>query len=519
MRPTTLGALREAVDAGKIRRRSVRRELRENLIARLRNGAPLFPGIVGYDETVIPQVVNALLAQHDFVMLGLRGQAKTRLIRGLIDLLDEAIPVIAGSDTNDDPLAPICADGRERVRVEGDDLPVAWLDRSLRYVEKLATPDVTMADMIGDIDPIKAARAGRQLSDELTVHYGLVPRANRCIFAINELPDLAGKIQVGLFNILQEGDVQIRGYPVRLHLDVMMAFTANPEDYTARGKIVTPLKDRIGSEIRTHYPKTREEAVAITRQEAWVARDGDGAPGDVSVPPYVREVIEELAFQARSNKRIDGRSGVSQRMPISCLENVVSNAERRALAAGESPTARVTDVYAALPSMTGKFELEYEGELRGADAVAHELIHGAIAAVFGGWFDGVDTTQVVEWFDMGGTLQESDTTASTAMLKDVSQIHGLMELASHAGVAPGDPEPDVAAAVDFILEGLCALRRISRSEGGGYEALPRSERPERMHREPALDRPESSFDTPEKSRRGGSGGRRSGRNKKKQYYN
>ena len=519
MRPTTLGALREAVDAGKIRRRSVRRELRENLIARLRSGAPLFPGIVGYDETVIPQVVNALLAQHDFVMLGLRGQAKTRLIRGLIDLLDDAIPVIAGSDTNDDPLAPISAAGREQVRVEGNDLPVAWLDRSLRYVEKLATPDVTIADMIGDIDPIKAARAGRQLSDELTVHYGLVPRANRCIFAINELPDLAGKIQVGLFNILQEGDVQIRGYPVRLHLDVMMAFTANPEDYTARGKIVTPLKDRIGSEIRTHYPKTRAEAVAITHQEAWVERDGDGPLADINVPPYVREVIEELAFQARSNKRIDGRSGVSQRMPISCLENVVSNAERRALAAGEAPTARVTDVYAALPSMTGKFELEYEGELRGADAVAHELIHDAIAAVFAGWFDGVDTTQVVEWFELGGNLQESDTTASKALLKDVSQIHGLMDLAAHAGVTDRDAEPDVAAAVDFVLEGLCALRRISRSEGGGYEALPRSERPERMRREPVLDSPEPSFETPEKSRRGGSGGRRSGRNKKKQYYN
>ena len=518
MRPTTLGALRADVEAGRIARRSVRSELRENLIARLRTGDPLFPGIVGYEETVLPQVANALLARHDFVMLGLRGQAKTRLTRGLMDLLDEAIPVVPGCDINDDPIAPICAGCRERIRIEGDDLPVAWLERRLRYVEKLATPDVTIADMIGDIDPIKAARAGRQLSDELTIHYGLVPRANRCIFAINELPDLAGKIQVGLFNILQEGDVQIRGYPVRLHLDVMMAFTANPEDYTARGKIVTPLKDRIGSEIRTHYPKTRAEAVTITRQEAWVARGGDGPLGEVNVPPYVREVVEELAFQARSNKRIDGRSGVSQRMPITCLENVVSNAERRALAADESPTARVTDIYSALPAMTGKFELEYEGELRGADVVAHELIHDAIAAVFAGWFDGVDTSQVVEWFEMGGTLQETDVTASKALLKDVAQIHGLMELATHAGATPEDPEPDVAAAVDFVLEGLCALRRISRGEGGSYEALPRSERPERMRREPVLEGPESSFDTSEKSRRGGNGGRRAGR-KKKQYYN
>ena len=520
MRPPTLGALRTAVAAGEIPRRSVRRELRENLIDRLRRGEILFPGIIGYDETVIPQVANALLAQHDFVMLGLRGQAKTRLLRGLVDLLDEAIPVVSGCDINDDPMAPICASCRERVRAEGDALPVAWLERSLRYVEKLATPDVTIADMIGDIDPIKAAHAGRQLSDELTVHYGLVPRANRCIFTINELPDLAGKIQVGLFNVLEEGDVQIRGYPVRLRLDVMMAFTANPEDYTARGKIVTPLKDRIGSEIRTHYPQTRSEAVSITEQEAWVARDHDGTGAEVSIPPYVREVVEELAFQARSNKRIDGRSGVSQRMPITCLENVVSNAERRALAAGESPTARVTDVYAALPSMTGKFELEYEGELRGADAMAQELIHDAIAAVFAGWFDGVDTSQVVEWFDMGGTLQESDATASKALLKDVSQIHGLTDLTARAGVTPDDSASDIAAAVDFVLEGLCAVRRISRSDGGGYQGTPRAERSERTGREPAYGKPESSLDVSETSRRRGDSGRRAGRNKKKkQYYN
>lgn len=480
MRPTSLGHLRQAVDVGEIPRRSVKGELRDNLIGRLRDGGPLFSGIIGYDESVVPQVANAILSQHDFVLLGLRGQAKTRLIRGLADLLDEAIPVVPGCDINDDPLAPICAACRGRVESEGDDLPVAWLHRSMRYVEKLATPDVTIADMIGDIDPIKAARAGRRLSDELTVHYGLVPRANRCIFAINELPDLAGKIQVGLFNILQEGDVQIRGYPVRLRLDVMMAFTANPEDYTARGKIVTPLKDRIGSEIRTHYPRARHEAVAITEQEAWVARGGE-----VLVPPYVREVVEEIAFQARTNKRIDGRSGVSQRMPITCLENVVSNAERRALAADETPAARVTDLYAALPAMTGKFELEYEGELRGADSVARELIRAAVGAVFGGWFDGIDTHQVVEWFEMGGTLQESDTTSSEALLADVSQIHGLLELAAHAD-AGADAPPQVAAAVDFVLEGLCAQRKISRSEGGGYEAVEKP-RPAAPAAEPVFD--------------------------------
>ena len=369
----------------------------------------------------------------------------------------------------------------------------------MRYVEKLATPDVTISDMLGDIDPIKAAAAGRRLSDDLTVHYGLVPRANRCIFAINELPDLAGKIQVGLFNILQEGDVQIRGYPVRLRLDVVMAFTANPEDYTARGKIVTPLKDRIGSEIRTHYPRTRHEALAITEQEAWVARD---AADVAEVPLYVREVIEEIAFQARVNKKIDGRSGVSQRMPITCLENVVSNAERRALTAGETPAARVTDVYAALPAITGKFELEYEGELRGADAVARELIRAAVGAVFGGWFDGVDTHQVVEWFEMGGALQESDTTSSEAFLADVAEIHGLLELAAHAGIASGDPPPQIAAAVDFVLEGLCAQRKISRSDGGGYEAV---EKP-RPPAQPA----EPPFAPRQPMPRGGS---------KKKYYN
>lgn len=483
MLPTTRGDLRRAVDAGEIPRRSVKDELRDNLAARLRSGDKLFPGIVGYDDTVVPQVANAILARHDFVLLGLRGQAKTRLIRGLTALLDEALPVVPGCDVNDDPLDPICPACRARAAAEGDDLPVAWLDRSMRYVEKLATPDVTIADMIGDIDPIRAASAGRRLADALTVHYGLVPRANRCIFAINELPDLAGRIQVGLFNVLQEGDVQIRGYPVRLRLDLAMAFTANPEDYTARGKIVTPLKDRIGSEIRTHYPRTRHEAMAITAQEAWVAR---GAADEVTVPDYVREVVEEVAFQARMNKKIDSRSGVSQRMSITCLENVVSNAERRALLVDEAPTARVTDIYAALPAMTGKFELEYEGELRGADAVGRDLIRAAVGTVFGGWFTGVDTHQVVEWFAMGGTLQESDTTSSKTLLADVAGIHGLRELAAHAaGSGSGDSPSQVAAAVDFVLEGLCAQRKISRSDRGDYAAVEKP-RPAAQPAEPPL---------------------------------
>ena len=480
LQPTVLGDLRRAVAAGDIPHRSVKRELRDNLISKLRSGERLFPGIVGYDDSVIPQIVNAVLSQHNFIILGLRGQAKTRILRSLVDLLDEEVPVVPGCEINDDPLDPLCASCRGRLREAGEDLPVAWLPRTHRFVEKLATPDVTIADMLGDIDPIKAARAGLQLSDDLTVHYGLLPRANRGIFAVNELPDLAGKIQVGLFNILQEGDVQIKGYPVRLRLDLMLAFTANPEDYTARGKIVTPLKDRIGSEIRTHYPHTRQEAMAITEQEAWVERgskdDNEDANAESTViPAYVRELVEEVVFQARSDQKIDRRSGVSQRLSISCLENVVSNAERRALAAGETHVvARVTDVYAALPSITGKFELEYEGELRGADNVARDLIRSAVRNIFTGWFHGVETGAVVEWFEMGGALQLTDTTPAGELLDQLGQIQGLAELATHAGAKDGDPAPVTAAAMDFVLEGLYAEKKISRTDEWQYRATEES---------------------------------------------
>src|SRR3954451_21273420 len=308
MAPTiaTLGELRQA----RLHKRSVKQEIRDNLMRKLQAGDPLFPGIIGYDDTVVPQLVNAILSRHNFILLGLRGLAESRILRGLVDLLDEQIPVVPGCEIHDDPLAPLCAACRARVAREGDAMPIAWLPREARYVEKLATPDVTIADMVGDIDPIKAAQAGLNLSDELTMHYGLLPRANRGIFAINELPDLAGKIQVGLFNILQEGDVQIKGYPIRLKLDVMLVFTANPEDYTARGKIITPLKDRIGSEIRTHYPATRTHAMAITKQEAWTQRGGH----PLDVPDFVLETIERVAFEAREDKRVDKRSGVSHRL-------------------------------------------------------------------------------------------------------------------------------------------------------------------------------------------------------------
>src|SRR5216110_491062 len=428
------------------RSRPVKQEIRDNLVCKLRAGETLFPGIIGYDETVIPQLVNAVLSRHNFILLGLRGQAKSRILRGLVDLLDERIPVVPGCEIHDDPSAPICAGCRARLAEEGDALPIAWLRRDERYVEKLATPDVTIADMVGDIDPIKAAQAGLNLSDELTMHYGLLPRANRGIFAVNELPDLAGKIQVGLFNILQEGDVQIKGYPIRLKLDVMLVFTANPEDYTARGKIITPLKDRIGSEIRTHYPATRQNAMAITAQEAWTERPG---PAAVEIPPYVREVVEEVAFQARSDRTIDKRSGVSQRLPITTIELVVSNAERRALQNDEKVVVpRVTDVYAALPSITGKFELEYEGELRGAEQVARDLIRSAVGSVFTGMFEGVDTRTVVEWFDLGGTLPLADTASADEVLSSTRGVEGLRDLAAHAGLKPGASTPAVASAID-----------------------------------------------------------------------
>ena len=498
----TLGQLKAAIARGEIRRRPVRDEVRDNLAERLRKKQTLFPGIVGYDDTVIPQLVNAVLARHHFILLGLRGQAKTRILRALTALLDEWLPVIPDSEINDDPIAPLSAFGKSRVDAEGEAMPVRWLPREARYVEKLATPDVTIADMIGDIDPIKAAKGGLHLASELSMHFGLLPRANRGIFAINELPDLAGKIQVGLFNILQEGDVQIKGYPVRLPLDVLVAFTANPEDYTARGKIITPLKDRIGAEIRTHYMQSRADAMAITEQESWVARGGA-----IEVPRFVREVVEEIAFQARNERKIDKRSGVSQRMPISVLETVVSNAERRALVNGEPVVVpRITDVYQALPSMTGKFELEYEGELKGADQVGRDLVRAAVSSVFDGYFVNADVKQVVEWFDMGGSLSLSDDTDAATLVKEAAKVQGLVELAGrHAGVAAGSSQPLMAAAIDFTLEGLCAQKKISRSDGRGYHGAEPVRRPQPQTRSTMLTQ-----DDEEEEQQGP---------KKKRYYN
>ena len=471
--PTTLGALRRSGYATN-RPRSVKDELRRNLIARLQDGGPLFRGVLGYEETVMPQIVNALLARHNFILLGLRGQAKSRILRALVSLLDEAMPVVAGSEVNDDPFSPISKFGRQRVAEAGDDTPIDWVGRDQRYVEKLATPDVTVADIIGDVDPIKAARGGHLLSDELTIHYGMLPRANRGIFALNELPDLAGKVQVGLFNIMQEGDVQIKGYPVRLPLDVCLCFTANPEDYTARGKIITPLKDRIGSEIITHYPESVALGVTITKQEAWTTRP-DGVP--VRVPELIAEVVERVAFEARGDKRIDRRSGVSQRMPITTMENVVSNAEQRALRNGDDEAVpRIADVYAALPAITGKMELEYEGELVGAAVIARELIRRACAATLEDRVGDIDTDAILMWFDGGSALQVSDDTALPLVRKGFDLVPGLVDLVAALDLAPRDDDALVVVACELVLEALVARRRLSRLDTGGYKRVDRESR-------------------------------------------
>ncbi len=484
--PTTLGALK----ASGYRSRSVKDEMRENLIAGLESGKTLFPGIRGYDDSVIPQLANAVLARHDFILLGLRGQAKSRILRQLAGLLDPRMPVIAGSEVNDDPLAPISKYGRRMIAEHGDDTPIEWLEREQRYLEKLATPDVTIADIIGDLDPIKAARGGHILSDELTIHYGMLPRANRGIFAMNELPDLSPRIQVGLFNILEEGDVQIKGYPVRLSLDLLIAFTANPEDYTARGKIITPLKDRISAEVRTHYPPDVHVGMEITEQEAWTQRNGR----PLEIPKFVREVVERMAFLARMEKRVDQRSGVSQRMPIAVMETLVSSAEQRAIRVDESVVVpRIGDIYASLPAITGKLELEYEGELQGAGRIARELVSLAAGITVDNYReigrdleepdgtlkefdpdeefeeDNSDVEPIIGYFEGGGIMQVSEDAAASACVTGFGQIPGLLELAEEIGLAPeGASDGLKAAACELILEGLVFDRKISRTRSGGY---------------------------------------------------
>ena len=472
-KPRTVGELK----ASGWRSRSVRDELRENLAASLARGetaAQRWPGLHGYEHTVIPQVENALLSRHDFILLGLRGQAKTRLLRLVPRLLDPEIPALDGCDLNDDPYAPVSGRGRALLAAQGDGAPIRWIPRDERYREKLATPDVTMADLIGDVDPLKAARRQVTLADEDALTFGLIPRTNRGLFAINELPDLAPRIQVGLLNVLEERDVQLRGFPVRIPLDVVLLFSANPEDYTHRGSIITPLRDRIASQVLTHYPRALEVAKSITDQEAFVKRAG---AVEVRVPGFLRDVVEETAFQARASDLVDASSGVSARLPIALLENLVSNAERRALRTGRKRVvARVADLFAALPAVTGKVELVFEGEREGPAAVAERLLGLGVQAVFARSFPapyaqgkkGEETEPedvykpIVDWFAGGRTVLVQDEVEDDAQVLCVPTLPALARRHLSPAVE------DLPAACELVLEGLHQASVLSkdRAEGG-----------------------------------------------------
>jgi magnesium chelatase subunit I len=466
-RARTLGELA----ASGYRPRSVRLEVRDNLRRRLAEGGALFPGVVGYDRTVIPGVVNALLAGHDFILLGLRGQAKTRLLRGLTDYLDPEVPVLAGSELNDDPLAPISTWGQRRVEEAGDDAPVEWLGREARYNEKLATPDVSIADLLGDIDPIKASTRKLTFADPEVIHFGIVPRTNRGIFAINELPDLAPRIQVGLLNILEERDLQIRGFPVRIPLDILLVFSANPEDYTNRGTIITPLKDRISSQILTHYPADAETAASITEQEAWTERGVDG----VVVPRDVRLLVEEVSIAARGSDLVDQTSGVSARVAIAAVELLVSNLERRALVTGDSPVyPRLADLHMLLPAITGKVEMVYEGEQQGVEVVARQLLGEAAKATFdrrfpevgkelgsGGADDAGPYSGIVAWFAGGGEVELSDEQPFADYEAELAKVPGLLDL---AGKYWAGGREEKAFAAELLLEGLHQHTRLARHD-------------------------------------------------------
>lgn len=446
--------------------RSVKDELRENLIAKLHRKEEIFPGIIGYEDSVIPGLLNAVMSKHNLILLGLRGQAKSRILRALTTLLDDELVCVAGCEINDDPFFPICATCIKRIKKEGDNLPIAYLPKEKRYVEKLATPDVTIADIIGDLDPIKAAKHGRDLSAHENIHFGLLPRGHRGIFAINELPDLAPKIQVGLFNVMQEGDIQIKGFPIRLPLDIFLVFSANPEDYTARGKIITPLKDRIGSQIATHYPHTLQNGIAITRQESWVNRDPSTS---LEIPDFIWEIVENIAFKGRQDKRVDKRSGVSQRLPIACIESALSNAERRTLVTEDQKIVpRISDIYASIPAITGKLELEYEGELKGSECIAKELIESAILATFEKYFPDNKFDQIIQWFDLGGEVKVDDQTSSSQYFGTLQSIQGLEEILKTQGIQPKKSLEITVSMVEFILEGLSGKKHLSRNESRGY---------------------------------------------------
>ncbi|MBD3160730.1 MAG: magnesium chelatase [Candidatus Eisenbacteria bacterium] len=479
-RPRNLGALR----ASGYRYRTVKEELRENLQNRLIRGEPWLAGIVGYDETVLPQLERALLSKHDFILLGLRGQAKTRIIRQLVALLDPEIPVVEGAPILDDPLHPTTAWARRRIEEMGEATPIRWIDREERFHEKLATPDVTIADLIGDLDPIKAARERLDFSSEEAIHYGIIPRTNRGIFALNELPDLQPRIQVGLLNIMEENDIQIRGFPVRIPLDLVLTFTANPEDYTNRGNIITPLKDRIDSQILTHYPRSVDEAIAITHQEAWSER-GEA----IEVPRFLEEVLEEIAFTARGSDHVDQSSGVSQRLPIRARELLLSAVERRCLRTPEEPRVpRLCDLASVVPAVTGRIELVYEGEQEGPVIVAHRLIGKAMLKVFTRHFPPIygrrrrrraeaerahgagsearervtppAYREILAYFSQGGKIELADAMSGEAYREELEKVPGLATLVErHLGkLAPAEK----ALASEWVLESLHEASLIAR---------------------------------------------------------
>ncbi len=450
---STLGGLKKS----KWKSRSIKEELRENLIKFLKEGKTVFPGILGYDKTVIPQIYNAILSRHDIILLGLRGQAKTRILRSLPNLLDEYCPYIEGTILREDPFEPITQKAKHIIEEKGDKTPIGWIHRSERYVEKLATPDTSVADLIGDIDPIKAANEKLSLSDEEIINYGLIPRSNRGIFTINELPDLQPRIQVALLNIMQERDIQIRGFNIRIPLDVSVTFSANPEDYTNRGNIITPLKDRIDSQIITHYPKELEIGVTITEQEARIARNGT----TVNIPYFVKEIVEQIAFEARNSEYVDQKSGVSARMTITAMEQVVAAAERRSVVNSDDEiNVRMCDLYHCIPALTGKLELVYEGEQEGARSVAIHLIGKAINSIFKKYFpdpqkkksDGNNYKDVISWFAQGNVLEITDSITDKEYMKRLKDVTGLEKLVLSRHQSTNKYQ--TAVMMDFVIEAL-----------------------------------------------------------------
>jgi magnesium chelatase subunit I len=454
----------------------VKEEIRRNLIQILQSNEKLFPGIIGYDKSVIPALINSILGKHDILLLGLRGQAKSRLVRALPQLLDEFMPVIKGCEINDNPFHPVCKRCIDLVKEFGDDVEIDWLDRTDRFSEKLATPDVTIADLIGDIDPIKAATQRLHYAHEGAIHYGIIPRTNRGIFAINELPDLQPRIQVGLFNIMEEKDIQIRGFNIRIPIDIMIVFTANPEDYTNRGNLITPLKDRIDSQIITHYPKSIEEAIAITQQEAWIQRNGQ----HIRIPCYISEIIEQIGFEARSSEFVDQKSGVSARLTISAMENLISNIERRALITGDEKLfPRISDLHAALPAITGKLELVLEGELEGSVKVGKALIGKAVRTIFQKYFpnplqrkvpssnsseDRSEYQPIVRWFESGNNIEISDDMPFQSYRLELGKIKGLGDLAMKYVPQAKNDAYELTTAMEFVLDALHQFSKIAKDE-------------------------------------------------------